>query len=306
MANDDAAPTADAVLLSVSDCLELHPHNHVVFCDATWFHKGNRNGRQEFQDGPRIQGARHLDIGDIATTQDIYPILNPLGLTTMLPNADLFALTMDEFNITNDDHVIIYAKEGALFTPRAYFMFQHFGHAHVSLMQGSLEEWIQQGGPVDTEPTTVPTALSILAAAKSRRPDYQCKTQNNVVDKYQMMEFVEKQQAVIIDPRGSSFQYGSIPGALNIPYSSLVEPDNALKLKSRNELEEIFSTHGIDIFDVNQEVIASCGSGVSACHVVLALQECGRTDNVYMYDGSWQEWKCDPNTPKVLHPTNEQ
>ena len=160
-----------------------------------------------------------------------------------------------------------------------------------------------KGGPVDTQPTTVPTALSILAEAKSRRPTYQCTTRrNDVVDKYDLMNLVakEEEKAIIIDPRGSSFQNGHIPGALHIPYSSLVEPDNALHSNPEQSWMEIFQAHGIDIFDSNQDIIASCGSGVSACHVVLALQECGRTENVYMYDGSWQEWKADPNTPKVL------
>jgi thiosulfate/3-mercaptopyruvate sulfurtransferase len=289
-------------LLYVDECLKLSKAENVVFVDGTWFHKGNRNGRQEFEEGPRIAGARHVDMSDIATTKDLFPILNPQGLQQMLPTADLFALTMDAFNITNDDHVIVYAKQGALFTPRTWFLFRHFGHVNVSLMQGSLEEWIAKGGRIDTQPTTVPTALSILAEAKSRRPLYQCNNiRNDVVDKCKMLDVVNSKSAKIIDPRGSSFRRnGHMPDAIHIPYSSLVEKDNALQLKPRQELMDIFQNHGIDIDNANQEIIASCGHGVSVCHVLLALEECGRTENVYMYDGSWQEWSLDPTTPKVF------
>lgn len=157
-------------LLSLDECLALQQNDSTVFVDGTWFHKGSRNGRSEFEDGPRICGARYLDMSDIATTKDLYPLLNPKGLDQMLPNADLFALTMDAFRITNNDHVMVYGKDGALFTPRTWFLFKHFGHENVSLMQGSLEEWMEAGGPIDTSPTTVPTALQILAEAKSKRP----------------------------------------------------------------------------------------------------------------------------------------
>jgi len=291
--------TSTPNLLSVDDCLALHNNkdNKVVFVDATWFHKGNRNGRAEFEEGPRIKGARHLDISDIATTQELYPLLNKLNLHNMLPNADLWALTMDAFDITNDSHVIVYGKEGTLFTPRTWFMFRHFGHDHVSLMQGSLEEWMKKGGPVETTPVTVPTAKTILAEAKSRRPVYQCERQQNVVDMYNMKDIVNNKSAVIIDPRGSSFQYGHITGAKHIPYSSLVKEDNTLK--SKEQLLDIFKEAGVDIH-TNKQIVASCGSGVSVCHILLALEECGRTDNTFMYDGSWQEWKSYPDTPKVL------
>jgi thiosulfate/3-mercaptopyruvate sulfurtransferase len=270
--------------------------------DGTWFHKGNRSGRDEFEGGPRICGAHYLDPVDIATTKEMFPLLNKEGLWAMLPTADLFALTMDEFGIQNDSHVVVYGKEGALFTPRTWFMFKHFGHGNVSLMQASLEEWMDAGGAVDTNRVQVPYAKDILLKAKSKRPSYQCSTtiRNDVVDMDRMKQLVGNDNAIIIDPRSSSFSKGHMPGAYNIPYSSLVQEDNALKLKSKEKLLEIFEKAGIDIYDSSKEIVASCGSGVSACTVMLALEECGRTDNTYMYDGSWQEWKLDPTTPKVL------
>jgi thiosulfate/3-mercaptopyruvate sulfurtransferase len=104
---------------------------------------------------------------------------------------------------------------------------------------------------------------------------------------------------IIVDARGSSFQKGHIPGAVHFPYSTLADPSNPLRLLPPAQLREIFLSAGVDI-DTDQRIVCSCGSGVSACTLYLALQECGRTGDTFMYDGSWNEWGSHPETPKVL------
>ncbi|KAL7460155.1 hypothetical protein ACHAXS_000619 [Conticribra weissflogii] len=138
----------------------------VVFVDGSWYHRPDpitnifRNPSLEFQTGPRLPNARYLDMDAIASSQELFPERNPKGLMHMMPTGRLFRLAMDAFGIsggTDDsgedrvDHVIIYAKRGALFTPRIWFLFVSMGHDpdKVHLMQGSLEDWIEEGGEVE-------------------------------------------------------------------------------------------------------------------------------------------------------------
>lgn len=284
-------------LASVHECMDAV--NDVVFVDGSWYHKGSRAGRDDFEAGPRLPGARYIDMDDLSCRKDLFPDLNPKGLGHMLPPRELFALAMDEFGITNDDHVVVYGREGSVFTPRTWFLFRTMGHKNVSLMQGSLEDWKAQGGPVEEGRTSISTAAGIIA--KGGSPSYQAKKPTNVVTMDEMLQSLDE-DVTIVDPRGSSFSsMGHIPGAIHVPYSSLVEKDNYLKLKPRKELREIFVKAGVDIH-TEKKIIATCGSGVSVCHILLALEECGRdvTKPSFMYDGSWAEWGTDPNTPKNL------
>jgi thiosulfate/3-mercaptopyruvate sulfurtransferase len=215
---------------------------------------------------------------------------------------------MDAYEISNDDHIIIYGRESVFFTPRIWFMLKSFGHnpARLHLMQGSYEEWVQKGGEIETEEKRVDEPKDIFKKIEQSTSQFQYKARVNPSYIFSMndvsnnLDSEEENKSIIVDSRGSSYVKGNIPNSIHIPYKTLVDSNNSLKLKSKDELLAIFDDAGIDPL-ISRTIICTCGTGVSACSVFLALVQCGRdVDNgsTFMYDGSWSEWGKESATPK--------
>eukprot|EP00588_Corethron_pennatum_P022869 CAMPEP_0194314658 /NCGR_PEP_ID=MMETSP0171-20130528/11509_1 /TAXON_ID=218684 /ORGANISM="Corethron pennatum, Strain L29A3" /LENGTH=349 /DNA_ID=CAMNT_0039070179 /DNA_START=198 /DNA_END=1247 /DNA_ORIENTATION=+ len=297
-------------LVSVEDSLDAYnamkqgsdtEKNKIVFVDASWWHKGGLDGRTMFEKGPRISGAKYIDIDDIALSPD----LNIKALPHMLPEPDLFAAAMDAFEIGTEDHIIIYARESVYFTTRVWFLFRTFGHdpSKLHLMQGSLEQWIDAGGDIDTEPTVVPKAKDLELGGDTNYG--RLSAPSNVCDMDEVLDVFAQDgtDTLIIDSRGSSFRNGHMPGAIHIPYSRwVVSPDSTLRWKNIDEVRKIFVDAGVDPL-TDKNIICSCGTGVSVCHTLLALELCGRDlkneERTKMYDASWSEWGAEDITPKT-------
>ena len=264
---------------------------------------------------------------------------------------NLFAAAMDRYDICNKDHIIITARESVYFTPRTWFMFKTFGHdpAKIHLMQGSIEQWMEQGGEVDTDPVVAPTFQGLEPPEHVRsdgdgdgetegdecfryKYNYNTREATNVCKMDDVLAAIEnnnnqngeknddhtddddnRDQVLILDSRGSSFAKGHMPGAIHLPYANWVSsspssssPKNSntstLKWKPINELKQIFIDAGVDPL-TDQKIICSCGTGVSVCHTLLALELCGRDlqnqDKTTMYDASWSEWGKMKTTPRA-------
>jgi thiosulfate/3-mercaptopyruvate sulfurtransferase len=212
-------------------------------------------------------------------------------LPHMMPRPEAFAVAMRELGVNSDKHLIVY-DEGNLFSaPRAWWMLRSFGVENVSILAGGLADWkreefpLQQGNvelpegefEVNFDPLTIKRLTDVLLVSHEGTAQ--------LVDARPAARF----NAQMDEPR-PGLKRGHIPGALNVPWVDLVENG---QLKTTDELSEIFERQGVSF---ERPIIASCGSGVTAAVVVLALTTLG-VNGVSLYDGSWSEWGARSDLP---------
>jgi len=232
-----------------------------------------------------LPDAPYFDIEALSDHTSPYP--------HMLPRAESFAVAMRELGVSSDKHLVVY-DEGNLFSaPRAWWMLKTFGVAQVSILAGGLQGWKEAGFALATGEVNLPEGEFEAHADESR-----------VKRLTDVLLISHEGGAQIIDARAANrfnaevdeprpgLHRGHIPNSLNVPWNSLVEQG---KLKPEAELQTLFADAGVDI---TQPVVASCGSGVTAVVVILALTALGARD-VTLYDGSWGEWGSRDDLPIV-------
>lgn len=205
-------------------------------------------------------------------------------LPHMMPRAEAFAVAMRELGVCSDKHLVVY-DEGNLFSaPRAWWMLRTFGVENVSILAGGLAGWQRDELPLQEGEVELPegefdvkfTAEKVVRLTDVLLASHERTAQ--IVDARPAPRF----NAEADEPR-PGLKRGHIPGALNVPWTELVREG---ELKTTDELDVIFFSHGVS-FD--RPIIASCGSGVTAAVVVLALATLD-VPNVALYDGAWSEW----------------
>ncbi len=270
-------------LVSIDWLLENLSAPDVRVIDATWvppFLVGRKSGKEMHQE-EHIEGAVFFDIDDIKDPESDLP--------HMLPTSILFSSKVRKLGIGDGHRLVIYDANGIFAAARVWWMFRAMGHRDVKVLNASLAGWIEAGGPTDTLPTMI-TERHYTARMRA----------DLVRDKQQIHAIIAGDETKILDARSAGrfdgsepeprkgLPSGHIPGSENIPTTDLMNPDGTMK--SILELEPILSDY------LDKPVVTSCGSGVTAAIIALALARLGHWDAA-VYDGAWTEWALDTNSP---------
>lgn len=232
-----------------------------------------------------IPGAVFFDVDVIADRTSSLP--------HMLPQADQFARDVGGLGIGNDDLVVIYDRGDYMGAPRAWWMFGVFGHDRVKVLDGGLKKWLAESGAVESASVTL-TPKVFQARFNEKRVRGLEDVRRNVESRNEQVidaRSRERYEGTAPEP-WQGRRSGRIPGSLNVPFTDLIDPASG-EMRSPAQLKNIFAAAHADI---SRPIVTSCGSGVTAGVLSLALARLG-VDSA-LYDGSWAEWGL-PNGPPV-------
>ena len=246
--------------------------------DASWYlTAAGRDARAEYLAG-HLPGALFFDLDAVSEPDTSLP--------HMLPSAQAFARAMTALGLRDSDDLVIYDGTGAnMSAARAWWMFRVFGHPAVALLDGGSAKWRRERRPLETGAVTL--APGRFSATLDRRAV-------RGLDDLRANLRTQREQVVDMRPTGRfsgtepeprpGLRGGHIPGSRSVPYVELVAADGTLL--PPDALRRRIEGAGVDLA---RPLVATCGSGTSACTLIHALHLLGH-DQAALYDGSWTEW----------------
>jgi thiosulfate/3-mercaptopyruvate sulfurtransferase len=253
--------------------------------DASWYLPGlGRDARAEYA-AAHLPGALFFDLDAVSD--------HATALPHMLPPADGFARAMGELGLRDGDGLVVYDGTGAnMSAARAWWMFRAFGHRAVAVLDGGLGKWRREGRPLESGMATLPPGRFTARLDSTVLRDLDAVRANLRTGREQVVDLrpAGRFAGTAPEPR-EGLRGGHIPGSRSLPYTELVTADGTLL--PPEALRRRLAAAGVDLA---RPIVATCGSGTSACTLIHALHLLGE-DRAALYDGAWTEWGGREDTP---------
>ena len=277
--------TDDPKTLVSTDWLAAHLRDpDLRILDASWhMPDAGRDPRAEYEAG-HIPGARFFDIDDVSDARSDLP--------HMAPPVEKFMSRLRAMGVGDGHQVVVYDAAGLFSAARVWWLFRLMGQDNVAVLDGGLPKWQSEGRPLEDMPPIVRDRHMTVRRQAHLVRDV---TQVSAASKLRDHEILDARSAARFRGEASEprpgLRAGHIPGSRNVPFASLLNSDSTMK--NPQELRAVFQAAGVDL---SKPAITTCGSGVTAAIISLALERISKTDHS-LYDGSWTEWGQFPTLP---------